>query len=85
MVPKKKASDSNINAGTPKELPDETVKRYDSNMVSMSTSTSPISSGPTNTGTQNSSMAQCISRHSFHLLIIHTWRVADSEFQCHFA
>jgi len=50
-------------------------------MVSMSSTTSRISSGPTKAGTHNSSMAQRSWRRSLYLLIIRTWRVAEIEFQ----
>jgi hypothetical protein len=85
MVPKKKTSDSNINAGTPKQYPELTVKIYQSLMVSMSSSTSRISSGPTNVGTHKSSTAQGSWRRFLDLLIIRSWRVAQIDFQCRLA
>jgi len=47
----------------------------------MSSTTSPISSGPTKAGTHNSSTALRSWRSSLYLLIIRTWRVAEIEFQ----
>jgi len=49
----------------------------------MSPTKSPISSGPTNTGTHNSSMAQRSWRHSLDFQIIPAWRMGEIEFQCH--
>jgi len=54
-------------------------------MVSMSSTSSPISSGPMKAGTHNSSMTQRSWRHSLYLLILLTWRVAEIEFQCRLA
>jgi len=54
-------------------------------MVLMSCTTSPISLGPTNAGTHNSSTAQRSWRRSLYLPIIRTWQVAEIEVQCHLA
>ena len=54
-------------------------------MVSMSATTSPILSGPTNAGTHNSSTAQRSWRPSLYLQIIRTWRVAEIEFHSRLA
>jgi len=51
----------------------------------MSSTLSPISSGPTKAGTHNSSTAQRSWRHSLYLLIIHSWPVDEMQFQCSLA
>ena len=55
------------------------------NIVSMSSTKSPISSGPTNAGTHNSSTAQRGWRRSLYFQMIPAWRVGEIEFQCHLA
>ena len=51
----------------------------------MSSSKPPISSGPTNAETPNSSMAQRRWRRSMYFRMIRAWRVGEIEFQCHLA
>jgi len=58
---------------------------YQSNIVSMSSTKSPISSGPTNAGTNNSSTVQRSWRRSLYFRIIPAWRGGEIEFQCHLA
>jgi len=53
-------------------------------MVSMSSITSPISSGPIQAGSHNSALAQRICRYSLFLLMIGTWWVPEIKVQCHF-
>jgi len=51
----------------------------------MSSTKSPISSGPTNAGTNNSSTAQRCWRRSQYFQMIWAWRVGEIEFECHLA
>ena len=51
----------------------------------MSSSKSPIPSGPTNAGTHNASTAQRSWSHSLYFRMIRAWRVGEIEFQCHLA
>jgi hypothetical protein len=48
----------------------------------MSSTTSPIPSGPTNAETHNSSTAQKSWRHPLYFSRIQAWRVCKIEFQC---
>jgi len=48
----------------------------------MSSTKSPIASGPPNAGTHNSSMAQGSWRFSLYCRMIRAWRVGEVEFQC---
>jgi len=66
----RKRRDSNINTGTPKQYPNLAIEKYQSNMVSMSSTPSPIPSGLTKAGTHNSSTAETSWRRSMYLLII---------------
>jgi len=56
-----------------------------SNIGSMSSTKSPISSGPTNAGTHNSSTAQRSWRRSLYFRMIPAWQVGEIEFQCRLA
>jgi len=85
MEPETKGSNSNINTGTPKQLAYWAVKWYQSNMVSMSSTTSPITPGSTWAGTHNSTMAQRSRRQSSNLQSICTWGVAEIQCQCRVA
>jgi len=58
---------------------------YHSNIVSMSSTKSPISSGPTKEGTYNSSLVQRSWRSSLYFRMIRAWQVGEIEFQCHLA
>jgi len=49
----------------------------------MSSTRSPISSGPTNAGTHNSSMSQRSWRHCLYFQMIRARRVGEIECQCH--
>jgi len=51
----------------------------------MSSTQSLISSGPTDTGTHNSSTAQRSWRRSLYFRMIPAWRVGEIEFQCRLA
>jgi hypothetical protein len=51
-------------------------------MVSISSTTSPITPGPTEAATHNSSMVQKHLCHFFYALLIPTWCVAELEFEC---
>jgi len=51
----------------------------------MSSTKSPISSGPTNAGTHNSSTAQRSWRRSLYFWMIQAWQVGEIEFQCRLA
>ena len=48
----------------------------------MSSTTSPISSGPTKGGTHNASLVHRLRRHSLYAVVIHTRTVDEIEFQC---
>jgi hypothetical protein len=54
---------------------------YHSITVSMSSTTSPISSGPTKAGTYNSSTARQTKRRFLYLPFICTWQVDEMEIQ----
>jgi len=51
----------------------------------MSSTKSPISSGPTNAGTHNLWMQQSNWRPSLYFRMIRIWRVGEIEFQCRLA
>ena len=51
----------------------------------MSSTKSPISSGPTNAGTHNSSTAQRSWRRSLYFWMIQAWQVGEIEIQCRLA
>jgi hypothetical protein len=70
-----------MNVGIPKQYPDQAINWYQSNLVSISFTPSPISSGPMKTGKHNSSTAQRCWRRFFYFLIIRTWQVDEIEFQ----
>ena len=53
-----------------------------SNIVSMSSTKSPISSGPTNARTHKSAMARMSWRRSLYYRMIPAWRVGGIQFQC---
>jgi len=55
---------------------------YQSNIISISSTKSPISSGLTNTRTRNSSMAQRRWWCSLNFRMIRAWGVGEIEFQC---
>jgi len=55
------------------------------NIVSMSSTKSPIPSGPTNAGTHNSSTAQRSWWRSLFFRMIPAWQVGEIEFQCRLA
>jgi len=58
---------------------------YQSNIGTMSSTKSPILSGPINADTYNSSIGHRSLRRSWYFQISRAWRVVEIEFQCCFA
>ena len=78
-------SDSKMKAGNTKTITRLCNWMISMTIVSMSSTKSPISSGPTNSETHNSSTAQRCWRRSLYFRMIQVWWVGEIEFQQHLA